>query len=157
MAVAAAAKAIAQTITEARALIGDAYVAGMLHEIAALALGEWAAAPGCHPMSPEGRVGNGPCAPDPGAYLVALWGLPQTIVQAVAYRAAPSACVEGPSVPLTAVHAAHVLLLLGPSSGSLDESSDALDMAYLQRTDCAARVPEWRELCQTLRPEGVLL
>jgi HD-like signal output (HDOD) protein len=157
MAVAAAAKAIAQTITEARALIGDAYVAGMLHEIAALALGEWAAAPGCHPMSPEGRVGNGPCAPDPGAYLVALWGLPQTIVQAVAYRAAPSACVEGPSVPLTAVHAAHVLLLLGPSSGSLDESSDALDMAYLQRTDCAARVPEWRELCQTLCPEGVLL
>ena len=136
LAVAKAATRIAETLTDDRALIGDAYLAGVLHEVGTLAL----AGPG------KGEL-------DFGGYLVALWGLPDPVVQAISYHRAPTRCPEQPSVPLTAVHVANALL--DRSENASEEAIDPLDMAYLQANGCAECLDQWREEYSECQAEGV--
>lgn len=46
-----------------------------------------------------------------GAYLLGLWGLPDGLVEAVAWHHNPGGCPGGGFAPLTAVHAADAILL----------------------------------------------
>ena len=191
LAVAEAAGRIAETLTGDRTLIGDAYLAGLLHAVGRLAL------TGCNRCSPralgEGRgegqprrsrdpsppstaddhppplsgqqpeVGRagGPYrrgsvrdqeAPDPGGYLAALWGLPDPVVQAIAYHRAPGGCPDQPLAPLTAVHVAQALLERGGDAA--DEAAGPLDVDYLRASGCAQQLGGWREKCQVCRPAG---
>lgn len=70
-----------------------------------------------------------------GAYLLALWGLPDAVVEAVAWHHAPGRCPATAFGPLTAVHAAEAIL-------APDESGGA-DATYLQAIGLADRLPEW--------------
>lgn len=88
-----------------------------------------------------------------GAYLFGLWGLPDPIVEAVAYHHCPPECCGDGFTPLTAVHAANAL------EHEQDEPAppaDAapLDTAYLERLGLQERVPVWRELAQEVLQEG---
>jgi HD-like signal output (HDOD) protein len=135
LAVAEAAAAIAETLTRDCMLIGDAYLAGFLHEIGRLAL--------------AGR--NAPCGadqaePDPGGYLAALWGLSDPVVQAIAYHRAPGSCPDQPLPPLTAVHVAHALC--DRSGDAADEAAGLFDAAYLRARGCAGQTNGWREKCR---------
>ncbi len=140
LAVAQAAQRIAETLTDDLALAGDAYLAGLLHEVGTLVLG--------------GRVSPGEACPDPGGYLVALWGLPDAVAQAIAYHRVPDACPRPVFAPLTAVHVAHALL--DPCWSSVEDKDVPLAMDYLRRAGCVDRLESWRENCQVCRLEGTL-
>jgi HD-like signal output (HDOD) protein len=90
-----------------------------------------------------------------GAYLLGLWGLPETIVEAVAYHHTPARCPHPGSAMLTALHVASVLAAAMPGHDApLHCGEPALD--YLASLDLAGRLPEWRELCrQTTAAEVV--
>ncbi len=83
-----------------------------------------------------------------GAYLLALWGLPDSIVEAVAYHHRPSAGPGRSVSPLTAVHAAHVL----ETSASSGEEPK-FDEAYLAAGDFVDRVPKWLAVAEDVAYE----
>ncbi len=191
LAVAEAAEEIAETLTGDRALVGDARLAGLLHEIGRLALTGCDDAAcrergaGSHPEGarpgvrisapcfllpacrneenprpaptsgyPPGTPGPTPQLredPDLGGYLAALWGLPDPVVQAIAYHRAPGSCPDSPLAPLTAVHVAHALC--ERCSDATDEALQ-LDRAYLRSNGCLDRVDDWREKARERPAEG---
>ncbi len=84
-----------------------------------------------------------------GGYLLSAWGLPFTVVEAVAYHHEPSAVTEGPYDVLAAVHASEALLdvsneAFGPPSRA------PLDMAFLERTGYVSELPRWRVAAQDI-------
>jgi HD-like signal output (HDOD) protein/ActR/RegA family two-component response regulator len=90
------------------------------------------------------------------AYLLALWGLPTEIVEAVAFHHTPSASSQQEFSALTAVHVAntleHEILIDDPSL-----PMPPLDMDYLCRVDCVSELGRWREVAENLllRAEAV--
>jgi putative nucleotidyltransferase with HDIG domain len=80
-----------------------------------------------------------------GAYLFGLWGLPQQIVEAVAYHHSPARCPHPGTAMLTALHVADVLAsaALGPDP---ELNSTEPDAEYLAGLSLAGHLPEWREL-----------
>lgn len=90
---------------------------------------------------------------DVGAYLLALWGLPNQIVEAVALHHAPSHSTALEFSPTVAVHAsdvfAHQL-----TQAHTESPPPLLDLAYLARIGCGERVKCWLEYCQqAINPE----
>jgi HD-like signal output (HDOD) protein len=89
---------------------------------------------------------------DVGGYLLGLWGLPQDLIEAVAFHHDPAAHEVDRFSPLTAVHAANALI------HAIDEPVDSdppapprkLDRRYLERLRCVQRVPAWREMAGSL-------
>jgi HD-like signal output (HDOD) protein/CheY-like chemotaxis protein len=73
-----------------------------------------------------------------GAYLLGLWGLPEPIVEAVAWHHQPSQCPGGSFSPLAAVHAAEATL--GTEEGAV------LDSGYFDRLQLNGRLEKWAEL-----------
>jgi len=164
LAVAACAKQIAQTVTDDRTLISDAYLSGMLHDIGDLAL---LGSPFRRPLGPNTveidqasaawqgiEPSSSEACPDAGGYLAALWGLPHPVVQAIGYHQAPSNCPDQTLGPLTAVHVAHAFL--GQPNVLLISEDHLLDLEYLKRTNYAGRLAAWREICDAYRSQGVL-
>ena len=86
---------------------------------------------------------------DVGAYLLGLWGLPEPILEAVAFHHQPSRCPAEVFGPLTAVHVANVLVsetpLCGPASANLE-----MDVEYLERLGLSERLPQWRQLVEEM-------
>jgi response regulator RpfG family c-di-GMP phosphodiesterase len=151
--VAVLAKRLATTVSADRHLIGDSHLAGMLHDVAALALLN-GPSPGAAPTAASSR---GYCHPvhnteiDPGGYLAALWGLDEHVVQAISYYRTPALCPNQQFSPLTVLHAAHVLVEAG------SEEPIEVDHAYLQRTGSDRYWKQWQELCQDACLEGAAL
>ena len=147
---------LAASFTNVRATIDAAWLGGMLHEVARLALsrssvGRVAATSRIESSLAPGVERDAP-AVDPGAYLTTLWGLPEPIIEAVGCYRNPRCSPEQTPGPLTAVHAAHALLDEADDFAAGD--SVALDEAYLHATGCTDRLPAWREICAALRAEG---
>jgi len=80
-----------------------------------------------------------------GAYLLALWGLPDSLVEPVAWHHRPNECPAIGFTPLTAVHVANALAREGDPDLGEDEG-DSLHMAYLERIGLAERLSAWRAL-----------
>ncbi len=86
-----------------------------------------------------------------GAYLLALWGLPLPVVEAVFFHHMPeqSPCDTNKASPLMAVHIADVLAyqeLPVANVGKLPE----LSPVYLQNPVIQARLPHWRDVARRL-------
>ncbi len=155
LAVGTAARAIAEAETKDRVLIGDAFLAGFLHEVGELALAQ---PPAGHReqryLGEADKMRVDETDAGAGAYLMALWGLPDPIVTAIALQHFPSRSSDQSFTPLTALHVANAVLK--------EEASDAIgvsgtvDADYLKRIGCADRLNRWREICQMAMPEGVL-
>lgn len=79
-----------------------------------------------------------------GAYLLGLWGLPDPIVEAVAFHHNPSRCMGDGFTPLTAVHVADALY--HESRHPRDGKVSVLDTEYLEQLGLADRLPAWRGL-----------
>ncbi len=79
-----------------------------------------------------------------GAYLMGIWGLPNTVVEALAYHHYPAHSTGARFTPLAAVHAANVLVSLPEA----DEEAlrGELDGAFLERLGCEAALPRWVEM-----------
>ncbi|MHB8974329.1 MAG: HDOD domain-containing protein [Pirellulaceae bacterium] len=158
LAIAAAAQQIAETVTSDRLIISDAYLAGMLHDIGALALlsptpTATRAEIGRRLLTEPGRAASPAAACiHSGGYLAALWGFDERIIQAIGYHHAPGLCPNQSFGPLTAVHVAHSLLepaACGPASDRI-----AVDMDYLMRVGCTEQLPRWREIGDSCHFEG---
>jgi len=88
-----------------------------------------------------------------GAYLLGLWGLPNPIVEALAFHHCPNEYIETTFAPLTAVHVADALEH-GPDAAAAGRDVSRLDIDYLARIGLAERLPAWRELHQAVLQEG---
>jgi HD-like signal output (HDOD) protein len=88
-----------------------------------------------------------------GAYLLGLWGLPDSMVEATAFHHFPSNSLGDSFVPLTAVHVANVLAHELYSEDN-SAATGSLDLDYLSRLGIEGRLPEWRKACEELFPVG---
>jgi len=82
-----------------------------------------------------------------GAYLLGLWGLPDQVVEAVAFHHRPADCGALAVTALTAVHIANALQSAG-GRRTQDRPPDSLDREYLRQLGLAERWPAWCERCQ---------
>jgi HD-like signal output (HDOD) protein len=84
--------------------------------------------------------------PEVGAYLLGLWGLPDSIVEAVAFHHSPSQCPGESFSPLTAVHVADYLEDQSNPVRATNAATEALDSVYLARLGLDGRIDQWKEL-----------
>jgi HD-like signal output (HDOD) protein len=80
---------------------------------------------------------------DVGGYLLGLWGLPQNIIEAVAFHHDPVHSTDMRFTPLTAVHVANIFCRCDADK---DPMSAGLDLEYLHRLGMAKHVEHWREI-----------
>jgi HD-like signal output (HDOD) protein/ActR/RegA family two-component response regulator len=134
----------------------DAFTAGMLHDMGKLMLadglpeefGRAIAMAGKDkiPLSKAEMEIFGATHAGLAAYLLGLWGLPASIVEAVAFHDAPHKSDLKQFSALTAVHVANALC---------DESeADTLNMDYLTEIGVAHRLDDWREAAAELAMEA---
>ncbi|RMH37771.1 MAG: HDOD domain-containing protein [Nitrospirae bacterium] len=81
-----------------------------------------------------------------GAYLLGLWGLSTSVVEAVAFHHNPHSCPTRQWSPLTAVHVANALLHDTTDGLERTGASDEVDMAYLDSLGLSERIATWRDL-----------
>ena len=90
-----------------------------------------------------------------GAYLLSLWGLPYSVVEAVAHHHHPQRVPEKGLDSIAIVYAAN---LLAEERHAMENGAPPprFDMAYLERCGAASRLDEWRSLIDSLEPRRVL-
>ena len=111
--------ALAQFVAADTAWAGDAFLAGLLHDVGFLLLGREhedamrlaleAAAAGM-PLADAERKFAGIDHGAAGAYLLGLWGLPFEVVEAIAHHEDPALIAQGSFDIMSAVGIAHALL-----------------------------------------------
>jgi HD-like signal output (HDOD) protein len=134
-------RAIADELGLPRPDVTSAFTAGLLHDLGHLVLpppaAGWASAEGAAQGGPEGcareREINGATHAEIGAYLLAVWGLPELIVEAVGFHHDPALADTNDVGVIAAVHAASVIADRG-----------APDQAYLDRLGMPDLVDRWR-------------
>jgi HD-like signal output (HDOD) protein len=88
-----------------------------------------------------------------GAYLLGLWGLPDAIVEAVAWHHEPSKAHQTDFSPLIAVHAAdHCDHLMHSYTNQNDVPN--LDEKLLIELGLKDRMTAWMQACQELDRKG---
>ncbi len=155
-ATAVSARRIAQLERQEMKLLDQCFLAGLLHDTGQLIL-----AVGLHeeyagvlqtakdqdrPLWEVEKEHFGASHADVGAYLLALWGLPNQIIEAVAMHHSPARSAERNFSPVLAVHVADVFQhQLAQTKTELP--LPALDNAYLETLGCTSRLEEWRHAC----------
>ncbi len=133
----------------------DAFTAGMLHDLGRLMLADSlpmeldkaqrrAQEPGLTLPQAELEI-FGATHSGLAAYLFGLWGLPATIVEAVAFHETPEKSDLKQFSALTAVHVANALLD--------NPNEPQLNLDYLNQIGVANRVDEWRSIAAELEQE----
>ncbi|MBM3979158.1 MAG: HDOD domain-containing protein [Planctomycetes bacterium] len=136
---------IATDLNAGEQVARESALAGLFHDIGKLALASQLAGPykevmmlmradGLTAAAAERRV-LGTTHAEVGAYLLGLWGLPDALVEAVAWHHEPGACPGTAISALTAVHAADALLR-APDGAKPDAE-------YLARLGLSSRWEEW--------------
>lgn len=126
----------------------EAALAGLFHDIGRLTLASQLAGPykevlrlmrleNLSAAEAERRV-IGTTHAEVGAYLLGLWGLPDPLVEAVAWHHNPNGCPGTGFTALTAVHAADVIVRT--------EEGAHPDAAYLARLNISQRWGLWESL-----------
>ena len=151
------AKLIARMQKVDRAVADEACAAGMLHDIGKVMLA--ASLPDQYDqamnLAAERKISIsdaecetfGASHSQVGAYLLGLWGLPATIVEAVALHHQPRQGASKAFTPLAAVHIANALVtqIQSPNGASRENPMDA---EYLAALGLGDRVDLWREAAE---------
>jgi|SoiMethySBSTD1v2_1073268.scaffolds.fasta_scaffold274091_2 putative nucleotidyltransferase with HDIG domain len=137
--------------------VGQAFTAGMLHDIGKLLLA--ANLPDAFKASlqkaREDKVqlweaensALGTTHAELGACLLGIWGLPTPIVEAVALHHYPTRFLSKQFCPLTAVHVANAFdYELRKDKAKLPGA--VVDLNYLAELEVAEQLEAWRDLCQ---------
>lgn len=145
------ARLIARLEQAPKAMIEESYTAGMLHDIGKLALAAnlpqqyseaaMISASRRIPLWEAEEQVLGANHAELGASMLAIWGLPVGIVEAVALHHHPSRFLSQSFCPLTAVHAANALEH-AESSGA---AGLPVDSDYLAQLGLDQRLPVWWE------------
>ena len=88
-----------------------------------------------------------------GAYLLGLWGLPDSVVEGVAFHHNPGACPTAELSPLTAVHAANILARHAHTEDG-EGLKQKFDTVYMAPFDLEASLPEWLEIVSEIDQEA---
>jgi putative nucleotidyltransferase with HDIG domain len=136
--------------------LGEAFTAGLLHDIGKLVLAsslpnEYAAAlekaerEGMPHWVAEQEILECTHA-EVGAYLLGLWGLPESIVQAVAWHHRPSASSSARFCPIGCIHVADVIEHDAHRADTIGRPPE-LEAEYLDRLELSWQYPTWRAAC----------
>lgn len=141
------------------ALVEDACIAAMLHDVGKLMLANNLpeqfqqainlAAERQIPFTQAEQEVFGATHAGVGACLLGLWGLPSTIVEAVAFHHTPRLAEAKVLGPLTAVHVANALEHELHEAEPRNEHS-ALDLDYLTSIGVQDRLETWRTNAKTI-------
>lgn len=161
MATGVLARSIAEEEKQTQRVVDDCFTAGLLHVAGALVLGtefprEYRKVRSL--MRDQGlSVGQaeqevfGITNAHAGAYLMGQWGLPNAIVEALAYYLEPGLSAVAGFCPLVAVHAAWTL----HRGRGIEATPEALgiDGDFLRRCGLWERLPVWRMLAEDIQLE----
>ena len=159
MGVGACSEALCRKETVEDKLVSEAFTAGLLHDSGKLILaancpreyGEvLARTQDNHQMLADAERGAFGCThAEVGACLLGLWGLPDPVVEAVAFHHCPAKCPGQSFSPLTAVHVANIL---EHEEHTADRAAEPpqVDMDYLDRLGFQDRLSVWREVCSEI-------
>jgi putative nucleotidyltransferase with HDIG domain len=153
--------ALARELCQAEALepaaANDAYMAGLLHDIGKLILAgylpdefkqaHYVADARRLPLWAAEKAILGVSHAELGGYLLGLWGLPESVIKAVAYHHRPQAGPSAGLAPLLFVYLANVFEKAGAGILESDKPIEGLDRDYLVTMGREAQVPRWRKLC----------
>lgn len=159
LSVAILARRIAQAEQADNMLVDFAFTAGLLHDLGQLILAtnlpqayeqvlSLASEQEITLVEAEQRL-LGAAHPEVGAYLLGIWGLPQPVVEALAYHHNPSACLTRQFGPLAIVHVADCLVWELAANKSVDQVPQ-LDQVYLTELNIMDRLPHWQEMSQQI-------
>ncbi len=87
-----------------------------------------------------------------GAYLLGIWGLPVSIVEAVAWHHRPSASPVSQFSPLAAVHVASAMM--ARANPPLSDGDASIDMDFLERIGKLPQLETWTEKCEDILQQG---
>ncbi len=156
MNVAVFAKKIVRLETGDNKMGDDAFLAGMLHDAGKLVFASnfpekysraLESAQGAQSVETE-MDAFGLNHADVGAYLLGLWGMPDSIIETIAFHHFPSQSPNLVFGPLAAVHAADRLAY--EMAGEGDRMEPPLDLKYLEGLGLAERVPLWSDACREI-------
>ena len=156
------ARKIAKEEVADREIIDNALMAGMLHDIGKLIL---------IANLPEEYLGVIKCSKSDnisiydaenkkigashaeiGAYLLGLWGLPDTIVEGVAFHHNPMGAPDREFTPITAVYIAN--LLIDRQNAKEGEIVENFNVEYLEALDLSGKLELWNELLLQIKEGG---
>jgi putative nucleotidyltransferase with HDIG domain len=162
LSVGAAARLIAGSVSQDRDLMNDAFVAGLLHDIGKLVL---AAGFGIRDFASEAESDSslhecerfGMSHADAGAYLMDLWGLPSTLVEAIAFHHCPEKSMTTGFTPLAAVHVANALVHERENAEAGVHGGTSIQFKYLHKLGLLNRLDAWRGLVRDVanHPVGI--
>ncbi|MDP2861804.1 MAG: response regulator [Desulfobacterales bacterium] len=89
-----------------------------------------------------------------GAYLMGLWGMPNTTVETIAFHHSPMDYPADSLIPLTIVHVADGLEHYGNQSASPETPIPNIDYRYLDKLGLTERMPLWHKIGVQLNLEG---
>lgn len=132
---------------------GTAFTAALIHDIGRVILHlgvpegckvAWATAHADgRPLYLVEREVIGAGHPEVGAYMLALWGLPLSLVEVAALHHAPS---DSPSCASHLLAAVHVVTTLVADGSCCAPNQEALDLAFIERIGLADELPRWLEV-----------
>jgi putative nucleotidyltransferase with HDIG domain len=149
------AKAIAHCQSNDQKVAGEAFTAGLLHDIGVVVLAssfvqryrnvlQKATTPLATWKEEQEEFG---CSHgEIGAYLLGLWGLPDPVVEAVAWHHQPSQANPHAFCPLVAVHVADRLHY----RMALPDREDELDRNLIDQLGLQNQIPVWEQICAEL-------
>jgi len=106
------------------------------------------------PLANAERAVFGTTHAEVGAYLLGLWGLPDEIVDAVAYHHKPNEHPLKGITPLALVHVADAFDS-DIRAGSFSRPTFGLNMEYIAEIGIADHIPAWQILCNDQDQKGV--
>jgi HD-like signal output (HDOD) protein len=139
---------------EKREMADDAFTAGLLHDLGKVVLAvnlpeQFQIAE--EMVSRDNRLRSetekevfGATHSDVGAFLLGLWGLPASVVRAVAFHDDPMQAGDEAFSALTAVHVANAIRNFDTMKVPCDKSPK-FDMEYLHSLGLDGKIPVWRE------------
>jgi HD-like signal output (HDOD) protein len=156
LATAVAARSLATALGHDAAGREHAFLAGMLHDAGSLLLATGTPPSGAAVGTPHGgeavteRATHGTSHAELGAYLLGIWGLPDPVVEAVAWHEDPSGAGDGPGLA-TVLHLADRLAAAGTAGDDPADPALGLAPGALAAAGLDAR---WPELVAAVRQPG---
>jgi putative nucleotidyltransferase with HDIG domain len=157
------AKQIAKSEEIDKQSIDDAYMAGLLHDIGKLVLVvnfsdkykkvmQLVTNENITLFEAENQVFMASHA-EVGAYLLGLWGFPNSIIEALAFHHNPRRCPMQSFSPLVAVHVADAMENKDGQSSDSGSVKPLLDHEYLKELDLSGRIDAWQGIYACMQRE----